>query len=579
MINTLKTINYHKESIQTLLNAKAGGFGANFLAPLIMVVILYDKVPHWILSVWMGTMTLVFIGRVVIAQRMLNRIDKLSTKVLNKCLKLYLVAIFFNAFLLGLTSTFTTIYADTLYLLFTATLLFGVISGSFSTLTPVFHAVFIFVLVSLTVFIIGMLWFGSSYEVYMAAFIFTFYTIIVLPSSFRVFSAIENNIHQREEIKGLNNSLEHHVINIEESNRNFQGLLDVTMEAIVILDNQRNLIDLNASGLRLFNVHDKAKVLDHNVLEFVPKHSLAKVQEMMQNENNHAYEMDLQTVDGKRFPALVSSQNLYNEGRVYRIATILDLTKLKDRDKQLLQHSRLAQMGEMISMIAHQWRQPLSAISTTAINLRVKMSLEAFDLDTQEGRDKQNSYFDQQLSKVEEYVKGLTVTIDDFRNFYKPNKEFVSVRFEEVIEKTLGIIKASLENDNIVLEYDYRDHEAHQVYDSEMIQVVLNLLKNAQDNFREKKTVSPRISITITQHTLEICDNGGGIPEEIIGSIFDPYFSTKDEKNGTGLGLYMSKMIIEEHHNGTLKAINQDDGVCFVIDLSKGLPLASKEPA
>ena len=109
------------------------------------------------------------------------------------------------------------------------------------------------------------------------------------------------------------------------------------------------------------------------------------------------------------------------------------------------------------------------------------------------------------------------------------------------------------------------------------MQVVLNILKNAQDNFEEKalegnashKIENPKITITIQDNSLSICDNGGGIPEDIIDVIFDPYFSTKDEKNGTGLGLYMSKMIVEEHHNGKLSVENRDGGVCFTVEIGK----------
>lgn len=108
-------------------------------------------------------------------------------------------------------------------------------------------------------------------------------------------------------------------------------------------------------------------------------------------------------------------------------------------------------------------------------------------------------------------------------------------------------------------------------YDSELMQVFLNILKNAQDNFKEKGTKTPKISITTSDEDghikIEVCDNGGGIPAEIAEKIFDPYFSTKDEKNGSGLGLYMSKTIIEEHHQGKLYLENHNDGVCFIMEL------------
>ncbi|MEN8303453.1 MAG: HAMP domain-containing sensor histidine kinase, partial [Campylobacterota bacterium] len=235
----------------------------------------------------------------------------------------------------------------------------------------------------------------------------------------------------------------------------------------------------------------------------------------------------------------------------------------------LIQQSRLAQMGEMISMIAHQWRQPLGAISTTAVNLQMKIELEEFDLETKEGLHKYNEYFLKRLENINGYVHSLTTTIDDFRNFYKPDKKSVSVSLESVVKKALNIIKASLGNDNIEVVEDYSSTDEHEIYDGEMMQVILNILKNAQDNFREKETKHPQVIIKIDETTISICDNGGGIPKDIIGKIFDPYFSTKDEKNGTGLGLYMSKTIVEEHHKGKLLVNNINGGVCFKIELMK----------
>ena len=247
-----------------------------------------------------------------------------------------------------------------------------------------------------------------------------------------------------------------------------------------------------------------------------------------------------------------------------------EISKNELQQKQLFAKSRLAQMGEMISMIAHQWRQPLGAISTTAINLKVKLELESLDLDTKNGREEASRYFIEKLENIETFVDTLTHTIDDFRNFYKPNKESISCKLEEVFSKAFNIIKSSLENENIDISYSVHETTEVSIYSNEIMQVLLNILKNAQDNFKEKKIENPKITIAVEDKKISICDNGGGIKEDIIEKIFDPYFSTKNEKNGTGLGLYMSKIIIEEHHNGKLKVENRDNGVCFSIDLKEG---------
>ena len=112
---------------------------------------------------------------------------------------------------------------------------------------------------------------------------------------------------------------------------------------------------------------------------------------------------------------------------------------------------------------------------------------------------------------------------------------------------------------------EYTEQIKIEMFTNELTQVILNILKNAQDNILEKKTLNPYIKIVSNKHSLSISDNGGDIPQEIIDKIFDPYFSTKNEKNGTGLGLYMSKLIIEEHHSAELLVENKEDGACFTI--------------
>ena len=271
--------------------------------------------------------------------------------------------------------------------------------------------------------------------------------------------------------------------------------------------------------------------------------------------------------------------NLFAKTKKLKQAFILleeETKKNQQQEKAMIEQSRLAQMGEMISMIAHQWRQPLGAIASTTVNLQMKLELEAFDFSTEDGIEEAKEYFKQRFVNIEEYVQSLTTTIDDFRNFYKPNKEMVVTTLESVIDKALKIITSSLEDQGIKLICNYDAKDTIKLYDNEMMQVILNILKNAQDNFIEKEIENPEITITTNDKSIIVCDNGGGIPEGIIEKIFDPYFSTKDEKNGTGLGLYMSKTIIENHHNGKLSVVNKNDtkgrsvGACFTIEVLVG---------
>jgi signal transduction histidine kinase len=229
----------------------------------------------------------------------------------------------------------------------------------------------------------------------------------------------------------------------------------------------------------------------------------------------------------------------------------------KQQSAYMLQHSRQAQMGEMISMIAHQWRQPLASISAVAGTLKLDIMMDNYKAD----------FFTDRLTSIEELSQHLSFTIDDFRDFYKQNKKSVTIKLDEVISKSLNIVKPTLISENIEIIEEHNSKDEIELCESELSQVLLNILKNAQDNFKEKQIKNPYIKITTENRTITICDNGGGIQEDVIEKIFDPYFSTKDEKTGTGLGLYMSKTIIEEHHKGKLTAQNTGDGVCFIIEL------------
>lgn len=234
---------------------------------------------------------------------------------------------------------------------------------------------------------------------------------------------------------------------------------------------------------------------------------------------------------------------------------------LREKDKQLQYQSRLAQMGEMIGHIAHQWRQPLAAISATTGFLSAKLMLDQFE--TKE--------FYEEIERIEKYAAHLSQTINDFRNFFKLAKHKEKTTLESIVEETLGIVKPLLINKNITVLSSYSCHKELLTYRGELGHVVLNILKNAEDALLENRVEKPTIQIRTfcdkqSVH-LAIEDNGGGIEEAVMSKIFDPYFSTKSYKEGTGVGLSMSKTIVEEHCEGKLDASNTEKGVRFTISL------------
>ncbi len=248
-----------------------------------------------------------------------------------------------------------------------------------------------------------------------------------------------------------------------------------------------------------------------------------------------------------------------------------EVSKVLIVKEQMLQASRMAQMGEMISMIAHQWRQPLSAISAVTLGMDIKVHMGTYNKDDENALQSCKDKILNSSSKINELVQGLSSTIDDFRNFFKPNKNITIVSVNLLITKALGIMEASLSSSNIKIVQQLTSTKNIETYDSELMQVILNIFKNAQDNFRDKDIQNANITIvskdTETGVEISFIDNGGGVPEDIINNIFDPYFSTKSEANGTGLGLSMSRTIVNNHHKGNITATNTNDGVCFMITL------------
>ena len=239
----------------------------------------------------------------------------------------------------------------------------------------------------------------------------------------------------------------------------------------------------------------------------------------------------------------------------------LDKKELKNKEDIMIAQSRHAAMGEMISMIAHQWRQPISVIAMDANNILADIELEMVDEETLKGSSLDIIRQTQELSK----------TIDDFRNFFKPEANAVSISVEEVLTNAFSVINKSLANNNIEVSINVHSTTEIVTFSRELMQVFINIIKNAKEALAEKEMDGKKISIVVDDKkggvNISICDNAGGVDEAIVGSIFNPYFSTKGEKNGTGLGLYMSKTIVENHLGGTLSVENLGGGACFLIEL------------
>jgi signal transduction histidine kinase len=218
------------------------------------------------------------------------------------------------------------------------------------------------------------------------------------------------------------------------------------------------------------------------------------------------------------------------------------------KDQLLQQQSKLASMGEMIGAIAHQWRQPLNALNINIQNL---------EEDFEEGLIDQE-FIEEFMTKNRNIIEFMSKTIDDFRNFFRIDKEKQHFFVEEVISDVLSIQSAQLKNHNISIEVSGDDFSIDG-YKSEFGQVLLNIINNSKDAIVQNNIENGYIKIKLHNHQIDIIDNGGGIPQDIIERIYEPYFTTKEQGKGTGMGLYMSKMIIEGNMGGRMKASSNEN--------------------
>ena len=349
----------------------------------------------------------------------------------------------------------------------------------------------------------------------------------------------------------------------------FKTLINAMREGVALFDSNLECIEANHFALERCQ-YEYDEIIGTKIFQFFSPQEIDRFFEAHAKEYSEN-EWTILRKDGSSFPAFTSASNIIYKDQPVRLVTFLDLTEIKLKEQQLYQQSRFAQMGEMISMIAHQWRQPLGAISASALGIKTKIKMQKFDLSTQEGQDTQEQYLLQKLENINNYVEHLSDTIEDFRNFFKPHTGKSDVNLQQTIEKALNIIQPALVEGNIKIQQDVYFSRTLRTYDNELLQALLNIIKNAVDNFILKKTDSPTIYIQgyirQKEFIIEIADNGGGINKRILEKIFDPYFSTKSDQNGTGIGLYMTKTIIEDHCDGHIEASNTDKGALFSITL------------
>lgn len=234
--------------------------------------------------------------------------------------------------------------------------------------------------------------------------------------------------------------------------------------------------------------------------------------------------------------------------------------KNRTQEKILMQQAKMAEIGSMVESIAHQWRQPLNILGLSMTRLNINHSLG----NTQD--------VEKVIEIVEQQIEYMSQTIDDFRNFFKQDQMQSKVNVSGLINEVETLLGPLLASKRIVMIRDIDPTIEILVYHNELKQVLINIVNNAREAIEQHKSKKREIHVSCVNDkyhcTISIEDSGGGVPHHIIDKIFDPYFTTKFESQGTGIGLYMAKMIIEKHCLGKLSVYNTRNGACFEVRLS-----------
>lgn len=240
-----------------------------------------------------------------------------------------------------------------------------------------------------------------------------------------------------------------------------------------------------------------------------------------------------------------------------------EINKRLEQEQILIQQSKLASMGEMIGNIAHQWRQPLAQISAIHMNMKVTYDFDKFT----------KEYMESKIKEANKLTAYMSQTISDFQNFFKPQGEKEVFSIEKACRDACFILESSLKAHGIEVIFHITQDVTINGYKTEYSQVILNLLSNAKDILIERQIKNPKIELEIKDGNhyalVKIKDNGGGVDASIIDKIFEPYFTTRHQTQGTGIGLYMSKNIIERNMHGYINVVNVEDGALFTVKVDK----------
>jgi PAS domain S-box-containing protein len=337
---------------------------------------------------------------------------------------------------------------------------------------------------------------------------------------------------------------------------------------VIKFDPTFRIIDVSQALLKLLN-YDKEELLNKNFL-FHEKYNMPKKLQMqlvqaMQELRVLNFEESTLSAHGHKIcfkSTLIPEYSAKGKhiGFIIFRENITDSKHLAQTHEKILASSRSAAMGEMVAMIAHQWRQPLSLINTIMATLKIKKELNTLT---------ENS-INEAFEKIQNTTTYLSDTIDDFRDYFKPNKLCTDVNLLSLFDNSIFFLKEEMHQCEIEYTVEIQESLTIKTFKNELLQSIINIIKNSIDAFSEQKMKNKRIDVKVdakeSHISILIKDNAGGIEKETLKKVFEPYFSTKS-KNGTGLGLYMCHTIITQHLKGQITMSSVDNETQTLLEL------------
>ena len=334
--------------------------------------------------------------------------------------------------------------------------------------------------------------------------------------------------------------------NLSEKNEELRLILDTTMEAIIIFKDN-SVVDCNKIAIELFNKQMKYELINKSF------------DDLINNKNSdifnekEPFETNLTREDGSEFSAIINIKDTSLNNQIFKIVTIVDIEDLKRKENLMAEQSKLAAMGEMLGNIAHQWRQPLNIISMSSSNLKLKNDMGELN----------SSTLRESLSLILKTINHLSDTIETFNDFLKTDKEKSIFNVNDNIKNSISLVDNFFKNFNIDIVLELDDDVFLNNLANEFSQAFINILNNAKDaivlNLKDNESGLIKIKTKKIDNFIEILvlDNALGVDKDILNKIFEPYFTTKHKYQGTGLGLYMTRKIINSSMGGEISVQNK----------------------